>query len=64
MNPYHRGKRRKVFLGLLLITSTMLTLAAVLVPLQQSSSTPEPQEGMVAQRDYRASRLFHLLARS
>ena len=46
--------RRRVYLFLLFLVSTGLTLLAVIAPLLQSSLSPVARQGDVAERDYRA----------
>src|SRR5512140_1522429 len=48
--------RRRIYMVLLLIISTMLALAVVIAPLYRESLSPAPKEGQVATQDYRAPR--------
>lgn len=52
--PSEAPLRRKVFLALLLVTSALLMLLALVIPLLQDYLSPALEVGQVADRDYRA----------
>lgn len=56
MKFQHLFTRRRIYLTILLICGAILSMAAVVLSLAEEALQPEPKEGQVASRDYRADR--------
>lgn len=59
----HLFTRRRIYLTLLLVCGALLSAAAVVLPLIEESFQPEPKEGQVASRDYRAASALSYVSR-